>query len=154
MNERRRALMPAVDIPMLDFGFAHVCLAAAFIVLIVDPSLAGPFFLHPRMVAVVHLVTLGWISASIVGAFYIVAPLALRMPFGGGWLDRGAFAAFAIGVVGMVTQFWSAQYGALAWPASLVRRPCCTWRSAPGGDWPLRWCPGRSSFTSHSHLPT
>jgi hypothetical protein len=112
--------MPAAGIPLLYFGLAHVCLAAAFGILIVDPSLPGPFFLHPRMVAVVHLVTLGWITGSILGAFYIVAPLALRMPLPAGWLDRAAFAAFAIGVVGMAVQFWSAQYDAMAWPAGLV----------------------------------
>lgn len=145
MNERTRALLPAVDIPLLYFGLAHVCLAAAFVILIVDPSLPGPFFLHPRMVAVVHLVTLGWISGSILGAFYIVAPLALRMPLGGGWLDRGAFAAFAIGVVAMVTQFWSAQYTAMAWPASLVAAAVLhvairTWRGLAAAvvPWPIK----------------
>jgi hypothetical protein len=112
--------MPAADLPLLYFGFAHACLAAAFVILAVQPSLPGPFFLHPRMVAVVHLVTLGWISSSIVGAFYIVAPLALRMPLPGGWLDRAAFAAFAIGVIGMVLEFWSARYTAMVWPAVLV----------------------------------
>ena len=112
--------MPAADIPLLYFGLAHVCVAVAFVIIIVDPSLPGPFFLHPRMVAVVHLVTLGWISGSILGAFYIVAPLALRMPLGAGWLDRVAIAAFATGVIGMVTGFWSAQYSAIVWPAAFV----------------------------------
>lgn len=112
--------MPAADIPLLYFGFAHTCLAAAFVMLVVQPLLPGPFFLHPRMTAVVHLVTLGWISGSIVGAFYIVAPLALRMPLPAGSLDRGAFVAFAVGVIGMVLEFWSAQYNAMIWPAVLV----------------------------------
>ena len=112
--------MPAADVPLLYFGFAHACLGTAFAILVADPALPGPFFLHPRMVAVVHLVTLGWISASILGAFYIVAPLALRMPLPAGWLDRLMFAAFAIGVTGMVTEFWSAQYSAMVWPALLV----------------------------------
>jgi len=120
LNDRTRALLPAADIPLLYFGLAHACLATALAILTVNPSLPGPFFLHPRMVAVVHLVTLGWISGSILGAFYIVAPLALRMPLVVGWLDRVAFAAFAAGVIAMVTLFWSAQYSAMVWPASLV----------------------------------
>ena len=42
-------------------------------------SLTG-YFYHPLMIGVVHLVTLGWISSSILGAIFIVGPLVLRMP--------------------------------------------------------------------------
>jgi hypothetical protein len=115
-----RALIPASGIPLLYFGFAHACLAAALGILVVNPSLPGGFFLHPRMAAVVHLVTLGWISGSILGAFYIVGPLALRMPFRPGWRDRAAFVSFAVGVIGMVTQFWHGDYRAMAAFAVLV----------------------------------
>lgn len=120
MSERTHAFIPSTDIPLLYFGFAHACLGTAFAVLVVDPAIPGPFFLHPHLVALVHLVTLGWISGSILGAFYIVAPLALRMPLRTGWLDRAAFAAFAVGVVGMVTRFWAGQYTAMSWLAVLV----------------------------------
>ena len=120
MTERTHAVIPSSGIPLLYFGFAHACLGAAFAVLVVDPAVPGPFFLHPRLVAVVHLVTLGWISGSILGAFYIVAPLALRMPLRPGWLDRAAVVAFAVGVTGMVARFWTAQYTAMSWLAVLV----------------------------------
>lgn len=118
MNQR--ALLPASGLPLLYFGFAHACLAAALAVLVVRPDLPGGFFHHPRMVAVVHLVTLGWISGSILGAFYIVAPLALRMPMRPNLRDRIAFALFAIGVIGMVAHFWIGQYSRMAWSAALV----------------------------------
>ena len=32
---------------------------------------------RPRALAVVHLVTLGWITASILGALYMIVPMAL-----------------------------------------------------------------------------
>jgi hypothetical protein len=116
----RRALLPASDIPLLYFGFAHLCLAAALAVLVVRPDLPGGFFHHPRMIAVVHLITLGWISGSILGAFYIVGPLALRLPLRSGWRDRVAFASFAAGVSGMVAHFWIGQYDGMVWSAALV----------------------------------
>lgn len=116
----RRALLPARGIPLLYFGFAHICLALALTVLLVRPDLPGGFFHHPRMIAVVHLVTLGWISGSILGAFYIVGPLALRLPLRPGWRDRIAFGAFALGVLGMVAHFWIGEYSGMAWSAVLV----------------------------------
>jgi hypothetical protein len=116
----RRALLPASDIPLLYFGFAHVCFAAALAVLVVRPDLPGSFFHHPRLIAVIHLITLGWISGSILGAFYIVGPLALRLPLRSGWRDRVAFGSFAAGVSGMVAHFWIGQYGGMVWSAALV----------------------------------
>jgi hypothetical protein len=119
-GHRRRALLPAAGIPLLYFTFAHGCLALALAVLLVRPDLPGGFFHHPRLIAVVHLVTLGWISGSILGAFYIVGPLALRLPLRPGWRDRLAFGCFAAGVAGMVGHFWLGEYSGMVWSAVLV----------------------------------
>lgn len=113
-------LVPATGLPLLYFAFAHVCLALAFAALAVRPDLPAGFFHHPRMIALVHLVTLGWITSSILGAFYIVAPLALRMPMQAGRLDRLAFAGYVTGVAGMVSHFWIGEYSGMAWSAGLV----------------------------------
>jgi hypothetical protein len=112
--------MPARDLPLLYFGFAHVCLVLAVATLVVRPDLPAGYFHHPRMIAVVHLVTLGWITSSILGAFYIVGPLALRMPLPTGWRDLAAFGSFVIGVSGMVSHFWIGEYSGMAWSAALV----------------------------------
>ncbi len=118
--ERSRALLPAAGIPWLYFAFAHACLALAFAILALHPALPDRFFLHPRMAALVHLVTLGWITSSIFGAFYFVAPLTMRMPLRPGWADRGAFACYAVGVTIVVTQFWNGDYERMAWAGGLV----------------------------------
>lgn len=119
----RSALLPAAGIPLLYFAFAHLCLALAFGTLLVMPSVPGPFFLHPRMVALVHLVTLGWITGSILGAFYIVGPLALGLPLHSSTFDRVAFGSFVTGVTGMVGHFWIGEYGGMVWSALLVLVP-------------------------------
>jgi hypothetical protein len=112
--------MPARWIPLLYFAFAHLCLATAFAALAFGPrSLAG-FFYHPRMLAVVHLVTLGWISASILGAIYVVGPLAFRMPLPARRADYVVFGGFAVGVTGMVSHFWIDSTRGTAWAAGLV----------------------------------
>ncbi|MGD8319629.1 MAG: hypothetical protein PVJ02_04230 [Gemmatimonadota bacterium] len=45
--------------------------------MVVAPDLAGGPFLSPRVVAVTHLFTLGWITTSIMGALYQPLPVAL-----------------------------------------------------------------------------
>lgn len=112
--------LPARFPPLLYLGFAHACLAAAFAATALDPRGVGGFFYHPRMLAVVHLVTLGWISGSILGSIYLVGPLALRLPLPAGWLDHAAFGSFAVGVMGMVSHFWIDRPPGMAWSAGLV----------------------------------
>ncbi len=97
---------PRSRLPLAYFAFAHLCLLAAFLLLAVFPMSFAGFFYHPRMLAAVHLVTLGWISASILGSLYIVCPLVLRAPLVVGRWDHAAFWAFAIGATGMPAHFW------------------------------------------------
>jgi hypothetical protein len=113
MSDTRRALLPASMLPLVYFAGAHVALLLAAAVLVLDPTLPGAFHYHPRFIAVIHLVTLGWISASILGAFYIVAPLAFGMPFAAGALDRGACGLFWVGTAAMVAGFWRADYASV-----------------------------------------
>jgi hypothetical protein len=127
------------------FAFAHACLATALLLLTAHPSLPAGFFLHPRMAALVHLVTLGWITGSIFGAFYFVGPMTMRMPLRPGWLDRGVQACFAVGVSLAVTQFWNGDYTRMAWSSTLVLLPALhiSLRAAAGvpaalGGWPVK----------------
>lgn len=116
----REQRLPPRWLPLLYFGFAHLCLAAAFAAVALDPRGVAGFYYHPRMVAVVHLVTLGWITASILGAVYMIGPMALRMPMPARAADRWAFGLFATGVIGMVIHFWIAEHSGMAWSAGMV----------------------------------
>lgn len=72
------------------------------------------------MASLVHLITLGWISTSILGALYVVGPLAMRLPMRGGALDVTAFACMTIGTAGMVGHFWEDRYSGMPHAAVLV----------------------------------
>jgi hypothetical protein len=115
-----RTQLPPRLLPVLYFGVAHVALALACLAVAADPRGASGFFYHARMLGIVHLVTLGWITASILGSLYIVGPIALRVWIPAGWLDYTAFALVLIGVVGMVAHFWLQEYGGMAWSAVTV----------------------------------
>ena len=74
---------PTRAIPLLYLGTAHASLLLACVLAGLWPRAVAGFFYHSWMVAIVHLVTLGWITFSILGAIYIVGPLALRMAMPG-----------------------------------------------------------------------
>jgi hypothetical protein len=112
--------MPARWVPLLYFALAHASLATALALVALEPGSFAGFFYHPRMLAVVHLVTLGWISASILGSLYVVGPLAFRMPLPARAGDYLAFGSFAVGLLGMVSHFWIDRPSGMAWGAGLV----------------------------------
>lgn len=124
-QERPRAAtrldrLPARLLPVLYFSLTHLFLVTAFTALVLDPGKASGFFYQPRTIAMVHCVTLGWISASILGALYVVGPMALRMPMPARPSDYVAFALFSVGSIGMATHFFIAEYRGVAWAAVLV----------------------------------
>ncbi len=104
-----------------------------------SPRAAAGFFYHSRMVAIVHLVTLGWITNSILGAIYIVGPATLGISLPARRGDYVAFAAVTIGIVGMVAHFWIQELNGMAWSAAtatsgilfVVARLCRGLRAAP-----------------------
>ena len=113
----RRAQLPLRPWPHLYFGWAHLCLLAAALSLLLVPRSVAGFFYHPRMLAVVHLVTLGWITSSILGALYLVLPMAFRAPLGKRRLDGWIFGIYVTGVLGMVSHFWIDALSGMIWSA-------------------------------------
>jgi hypothetical protein len=105
-------------LPIMYFGVAHVSLAIACAAVALDPRGVAGFFYHSRMLAIVHLVTLGWITASILGSLYIVGPIALRVWLPARAIDYTAFALFTTGVGGMVGHFWLGADNGMAYSAA------------------------------------
>jgi hypothetical protein len=102
--------LPSPALPLAYFGGAHIALSLACAALVLWPDLPGPSHYHPRMIALLHLVTVGWITGSILGAFYIVAPLALGTPMRAGRWDAAACVAFWAGAAALVPGFWTGRF--------------------------------------------
>jgi hypothetical protein len=112
--------LPARALPLLYLGTAHGSLALACLLAACWPRAVAGFFYHAWLVGLVHLVTIGWISFSILGAFFIVGPLALRMDMPVRRADFVAFACAVVGLIGMVAHFWIQQFSGMAWSAATV----------------------------------
>lgn len=107
-------------LPERYFAFAHLCLLVVCATLAFAPrSLAG-FYYHPKMVAAVHLVTLGWISSSILGSLYMISPMTLSVALSRRRLDGWAFWFYVLGSLGMTTHFWIDEPRGMVWSAGMV----------------------------------
>ncbi len=113
----KRVLLPKLAAVYLFF--AHLALAGAFLVLALDPGPVWGFFYGPHQFAVVHLVTLGWITCSINAATIMVAPMALQMQLRATWVDGVVCGGVLLGVAGIVTHFWLESYTGV-WSSALI----------------------------------
>jgi len=112
--------LPSRGLPLLYLATGLLSLGFAFAAVAANPAAIAGFFYHPRMLAVVHLVTLGWIGGSVLGSIHIVGPLALRMPLRATRGDYAGFVAFAVGALGMVSHFWLDSPRGMVWGAGLA----------------------------------
>jgi len=111
---------PSATLPLRYLLAAALAFALAALGL---PWLAGELaghYYHPRVVALTHTVTLGWITLTIMGASYQLIPIVLERPVWSERLARWQFVVLVTGIVGMVGHFFIAEWSGLAWSAALV----------------------------------
>jgi hypothetical protein len=136
-------VIPSRTLLVLYLATAHLSLALAFVLTAWNPYAVAGFFYHSRMLAIVHLVTIGWIAMSILGMVYLVVPMTFGVAFPARKGDYAAYALTVIGLIGMVAHFWLAEFRGMSWSAAtaaagiahVVVRVAATVRAAnvPGG---------------------
>jgi hypothetical protein len=91
---------PPASLPGLHFAAALLFLGAGAAALVwVAPDLAATNVLGPRVAALTHLFTLGWMTTSIMGALYQFLPVALEEPIR--WV-KVAYATLLLYVPGVL----------------------------------------------------
>jgi len=93
-------------LPIIYFAAGHLVLVAALVLVALRPEAIAGFFLHPRLAAVVHAITLGWLTTSILGALYVIWPVALGQPLRVGKLDYAACVLVLLGSLGVIAHLW------------------------------------------------
>lgn len=113
-----RAPSAALPLRYLVTAIAGFVLAAAGVPWLAG-ELAGHYY-HPRILALTHTVTLGWVTLTIMGASYQLIPIVLERPVWSERLARWQFGLFAVGVVGVVGHFFLGEWSGLVWAAGLI----------------------------------
>ena len=77
------------------------------------------FFYQPRILAVTHTFTLGWISSAIMGVMYRVVPALTKRPLRFSRLARWQFWLFLIGATGLIAHMLIGEW-APTWMSAAV----------------------------------
>ncbi len=97
---------PDVTLPLRFIVLGLVSFVVATVWLAFRPDLLAAYHYGPHVIALTHLVVLGFISSVVMGAVYQLAPVALETRLHSERLARIHFWCHLIGVPGMVAMFW------------------------------------------------
>ncbi len=111
---------PPSRIVLAYVGTAHLALLGAAVLAVVAADELAQSYLHPRVLALVHLVTLGWLTSTALGAVYALLPMVLRARVVVRWPDVVACIAVLAGSSGVVAHMGLATYSGLAWSGGTI----------------------------------
>ena len=78
------------------------------------------YFYSPELLALTHVITLGFTTSLMMGVLHRLAPMSLRVNPRSGRLARVQFALFFVGASGMIFHFRIGEWNGTAWATLLV----------------------------------
>lgn len=107
----QNAPSPNVVVPHFIVGGAF-WLAIISLIIVFPESLTQHFF-NPKLLAITHLLALGWISMVIFGALYQLVPVILEEKLFSEKLGYLSFLFLTVGAVTLAIAFWKFEFGPL-----------------------------------------
>ncbi len=95
-------------------------LVAATVAIVWRRALLLEYFYFAPLLALTHLVTLGFLSSLMMGILHRLSPMLLGIEAGSRRLTLGQLALFLVGAWGMIAHFWMAEWIGMSWSAGLV----------------------------------
>lgn len=100
------AMAPSsISLPLRFMVTGLASLLIALVWLVIQPEILASYHYSPTTVAATHLLVLGWILTTVMGAMYQLVPIALETRLYSERLARWQFLIHVIGFVGMVWMF-------------------------------------------------
>jgi len=96
----------AVAIPLTFILTGLGALLAALVGLVAHPHLLATYHYNQHIIALTHLLALGWLTTVGMGVVYQLVPVALQTRLYSERLAGAQFALHVVGCVGMVWMFW------------------------------------------------
>jgi hypothetical protein len=97
--------VPTVGLPLRFILAGLTSLIVGVTWLVTQPSLLTTYHYNQNIIALTHLVVLGWICSVVMGAMYQLVPVALETKLYSERLAKWQFAFHLVGFVGMVWMF-------------------------------------------------
>ena len=105
------AYAPPFKIVLKYFIAAVLSFAILNLLLMLNYNDINGFHFQPKILALTHIATLGWITMIIFGAMFQLVPVVLEVRLFSERLAEIQFWIFLLGIIGLVTGFWNFDTG-------------------------------------------
>ncbi len=105
------AYAPPFKIVLKYFIAAVIAFVLLNFLLVVNYADINGFHFQPKILAITHIATLGWITMSIFGAMFQLVPVVLEVKLYSEKLAEVQFWIFLTGIIGLVSCFWNFDTG-------------------------------------------
>lgn len=97
-----------------------VSLVLATVWLVIERDYLLEYFYFSQLLAITHLVTLGFLSSLMMGVLHRLSPKLLGVEASSHVVGRLQFGCYVVGVWGMVAHFWMDEPKGMSWATFLV----------------------------------
>lgn len=102
---------PRSMLVMIHFVTGGICLMAAILLFALYPEMLSGHYFSPKLLAVTHLLVLGWITMVIFGALYQLIPVILEVKLFSEVIGYITFCFLLIGTALLGFSFWKFELG-------------------------------------------
>lgn len=104
--------------PFVLNGMVSLVLATAWLVL--KRGYLLEYFYFSQLLALTHLLTLGFLSSLMMGVLHRLSPTLFGVDASSHWIGRVQFALYFVGAWGMIAHFWMGESRGMSWSTFLV----------------------------------
>lgn len=104
---------PGASLVIVHFVAGGICLLASVLLLALFPEMLSDHYFSPKLLAVTHLLVLGWITMIIFGALYQLIPVILEVKIFSERIGYVIFVLLLSGTLLLGYSFWNFRLGLL-----------------------------------------
>src|SRR5690606_14082030 len=111
---------PSTNLVIPHFATGAILWLLAVILIAAYPEIFTQHYFSPKLLAITHLVVLGWISMIIFGALYQLIPVILEVKLFSEPLGKLSFYCLCIGTIVLAYAFWNNALKATLYLAAIL----------------------------------
>ncbi len=118
MNQIASQNAPSPKVVIPHYAFGGLTWFAVTLLIVFHPEAFTQHFFNPELLAITHLLVLGWITMIIFGALYQLLPVIMEVKLYSEPFAIASFIMLGIGTVLLAFAFWHFSFGAILFVAA------------------------------------
>ncbi len=118
MNQIASQNAPSSKVVIPHYAFGGLTWLAVTLLIVFNPEAFTQHFFNPELLAITHLLVLGWITMIIFGALYQLLPVIMEVKLYSEPFAIASFILLGMGTILLAFAFWQFSFGAIMFVAA------------------------------------